>query len=79
MNKTTLCRSFREAFDTTILNYINELRIREAKEYLSRGESSITEISDALGFTSVHYFCRLFKQYTNQSPTEYAKSVHQPE
>lgn len=77
MNKTTLCRNFREAFGTTVLNYINELRIKEAKTYLQKGELSITEISDDLGFSSVHYFCRLFKQYTNQSPTEYAKSIHQ--
>ena len=79
MNKTTLCRSFREAFGTTVLNYINEMRIKEAKAYLTQGEMSITEISDALGFSSVHYFCRLFKQYTDCSPTEYAKTVHQPE
>lgn len=79
MNKTTLCRSFREAFDTTVLNYINELRIKEAKTYLMQGELSITEISDVLGFSSVHYFCRLFKQYTGCSPTEYAKTVRQPE
>lgn len=79
MNKTTLCRSFREAFNTTVLNYINELRVKEAKAALLQGEKSITEISDSLGFTSVHYFCRLFKQYTQQSPTEYARSVQQSE
>lgn len=75
MNKTTLCRSFKETFGTTILNYINELKIREAKVYLLQGELSITEISDTLGFSSVHYFCRLFKQYTQLSPTEYAKTI----
>ena len=77
MNKTTLCRNFREAFGTTVLNYINELRIKEAKSQLLQGDRSITEISDDLGFSSVHYFCRLFRQYTNQSPTEYAKDIHQ--
>lgn len=78
MNKTTLCRNFRQTFGTTVLNYINDLKIKEAKVYLSRGGLSITEISDALGFGSVHYFCRLFRQYADCSPTEYAKSVQQP-
>lgn len=75
MNKTALCQSFKQMYGTTILNCINDLRIEEAKNYLLRGEMSITEISDALGFSSVHYFCRLFKKHTQLSPTEYAKNI----
>lgn len=75
MNKTTLCSSFKTAYGTTILDCINTLRIREAKSYLRQGTMSITEISDALGFSSVHYFCRLFKQHTHFSPTDYAKTI----
>lgn len=75
INKTTLCRDFKATYDTTILDYINSLRIREAKSYLQQGKLSITEISDMLGFSSVHYFCRLFKQQTGQSPTEYMKGI----
>ena len=75
MNKTTLCRNFKATYDTTILDYINTLRIREAKSCLRQGSLSITEISDMLGFSSVHYFCRLFKQQTGRSPTEYTKSL----
>lgn len=77
MNKTTLCRNFRDTYGITILSYINELRIKEAKAFLSQGERSITEISDSLGFSSVHYFCRLFKQYVHCSPTEYARIAQQ--
>ena len=75
MNKTTLCRDFKATYDTTILDYINTLRIREAKSCLRQGKLSITEISDILGFSSVHYFCRLFKQKTGRSPTQYIKSI----
>ena len=75
MNKTTLCRSFKATYGTTILDYINTLKIREAKAYLRLGEYSITEISDMLGFSSVHYFCRLFKLQTHLSPTEYSKTI----
>lgn len=75
MNKTTLCHGFKTQYGTTVLEYINSLRIGEAKAMLRQGKHSITEISDALGFSSVHYFCRLFKHYTHRSPTEYAKSI----
>ena len=74
MNKTTLCHTFKQTYGMTVLEYINTLRIREAKSCLRQGEHSITEISDALGFSSVHYFCRLFKQHVKQTPTEYTKS-----
>lgn len=74
INKTTLCRSFKLAYGTTVLEYINDLKIREAKACLQQGKLTITQISDMLGFSSVHYFCRLFKQRTGLSPTEYAKT-----
>ena len=75
INKTALCQGFKEIYGTTILNYINDLRIAEAKNFLVQGDRSITEISEALGFSSVHYFCRLFKKSTQLSPTEYAKVI----
>lgn len=75
MNKTTLCHSFKATYGTTILDYINTLKIREAKVFLRQGKMSITEISEMLGFSSVHYFCRLFKLHTHLSPTEYSKTI----
>ena len=74
-NKTTLCRNFKEKHGDTVMNYINKLRIREAKILLREGKDGITEISDRIGYDSVHYFSRIFKKYTGQSPSEYQKSV----
>ena len=74
-NKTTLCQQFKHEYGTTIFNYINTLKIKEAKSMLRENKLSITEISSSLGFDSIHYFCRLFKKTTGQSPTEYLKSV----
>ncbi|WP_289804372.1 helix-turn-helix domain-containing protein [Dubosiella newyorkensis] len=34
---------------------------------------TISEISDRLGFTSVHYFSRKFKSHFSIAPTDYAK------
>ena len=75
MNKTTLCRAFKETYGTTVLDYINALRIREAKACLRQRKHSVTEISDMLGFSSVHYFSRLFKQHTGHTPTAYLKQT----
>ena len=74
-NKTTLCASFKKRYNSTILNYINNLRIKDAKALLRKNELSVTEISEKLGFNSIHYFCRVFKKTTGQSPKEYIKTI----
>lgn len=74
-NKTTLCKGFKEKYGTTVLGYINGLRIREAKSMLREGDFSVTEISEKLGFSSVHYFCRVFKKLTGRTPNEYTRGI----
>ena len=74
-NKTSLCAGFKEAFGDTIINHINKLKIREAKKMLREGKYNLTQISSAVGFSSIHYFSRTFKQYENKSPSAYIKSI----
>lgn len=74
-NKSTLCRSFREIYGKTVVEYITELKVREAKRLMREGTQNMTEIATMLGFSSVHYFSRIFKKETGISPTEYIKTV----
>jgi len=74
-NKTTLCHKFKEDYGITISGYINKLKIRAAKSLIREEDLSVTEISERLGFSSIHYFCRLFKKHTSLSPTEYSKTI----
>ncbi len=74
-NKTTLCESFKEEYGTTVLGYINGLKIKEAKRLLREGNYNLTQIASMVGFSSIHYFSRAFKQHENQSPSAYIKSI----
>lgn len=74
-NKTTLCQNFRREYGITILNYIDQLRLKDAKKLLRKRKFSVTEISDQLGFSSVHYFCRYFKKHTGMSSKEFQNDV----
>ena len=74
-NKTTLCHKFKEDYGITVSAYINKPKIRAAKALIREQNMSVTEISDRLGFASIHYFCRLFKKHTSLSPTEYSKTI----
>lgn len=74
-NKTSLCHKFKNEYGITVLNYINKLKINDAKIYIREQNLSVTEISELLGFSSIHYFCRLFKKHTGLSPKEYSKTI----
>lgn len=53
--------------------YHLELRIMRAKELLLATDKSVKEISYDLGFQSIHYFSRLFKNKVGKNPTEFRK------
>lgn len=74
-NKTTLCDRFRSATGETLVSYVNRLRIKEAKRLLRKGTHNLTEIAAMVGFSSVHYFSRTFKQYENQAPSAYIRTI----
>lgn len=74
-NKTTLCANFKAEYGATVLEYINGLRIKEVKRLLREENYNLTQIAAMVGFSSVHYLSRIFKQYENQSPSAYSKSI----
>ena len=53
------------------------LKLNQAKIMIHEHNQTISEISDILGFTSIHYFSRKFKLQYGISPTDYAKSISQ--
>ncbi len=74
-NKSSLCSNFRTAYGTTILDYLNQQRIRKAKILLRDGKQTVTQIAAKTGFNTVHYFSKMFKKYERMTPTEYRLSV----
>ena len=53
------------------IDYFNSLKIGAAKRMISEKRLNLTQISERLGFSSVHYFSRLFKAKTGISPSRY--------
>ncbi len=57
------------------VQYHLDLKLLRAKEMLLYTEKSIKEISYELGFQSIYYFSRIFKNKLGVSPSEIRKSV----
>ncbi len=72
-NKTTLIQAFKEIYGTTPFDYIIQIRLQKAKELLVNTDTSISEISNLIGFRSVHYFSRFFKEKEHYSPLEFRR------
>lgn len=54
-------------------DYIQKLRIDQAKELLASTKYSITEIASQVGYQHSSSFCRVFKMLEAVSPTEFRK------
>ena len=57
----------------SIPNYVNKLRIEDAKGLLKSTSLSTTEIAYLVGYTDSNYFSALFKEKVGVSPREYRK------
>lgn len=67
---------FKAKMKLTLKDYIAEQKIKEAKRLIKRGDISLTEISDRLGYTCIQSFSRSFKNKTGISPTNYFESLN---
>lgn len=70
-NHSYLTKTFKKQKGISPLKLINTLRIDDAKELLRNEELSVREISEMLGFSNQHYFSRMFKETTGQTPMKY--------
>lgn len=66
---------FKDSCGMTMNEYINRMKIEEAKTLIREEKHSISEISEMLCYDNPHYFSRVFKKVTHMSPREYKQSV----
>lgn len=55
--------------------YLNRIRIAEAKRLLVETNLPIGEVADKVGFGHISNFNRVFKEYTGQSPSDLRKDL----
>jgi AraC-like DNA-binding protein len=73
MSKQYCMRLFKKYMNTTINDYILELRMKHAAYLLRDTYMNVNQTADYLGFSSVSYFSRAFKKYFGVSPSEYSE------
>ncbi|MBB6634646.1 response regulator [Cohnella thailandensis] len=66
---------FKQHTGKSFVNYLNQIRIEKALELLRGTDRKIYEIAESVGFVSLPYFNRVFKQVSSMAPNEYRKSL----
>ena len=69
MEKHSISNMFKEAYGETPIQYHANLRIKKAKMMIKLTNLSLSEISDSLGYDSIHSFSRAFKQIEGFPPS----------
>ena len=67
------CRKFKAGFGYVFSEYLCMYRIERSKELLKSSSIPVSEIAEAVGFSSFSYFSKMFKFYMKLTPSEYRK------
>jgi AraC-like DNA-binding protein len=73
LNEFKLKKGYRELFHTTVFGHINSLRMEKARELLSRGQMTIAEIADLVGYKNTGSFSTEYKKRFGHSPSVYGR------
>lgn len=76
ISRSSLQTLFKNNLNVAPKQYISDLKLKKSKLLIKESIYTISEISSMLGFTSIHYFSRKFKQQFGITPTDYAKTIY---
>lgn len=75
-NKTTFCRNFKELTNSTVVNFIQTLRIEKACNLILSTEKNIIEIAQDVGYNDMKHFYSIFKKITGRLPRDFKKEKY---
>lgn len=79
MNYSLFSYSFKQYTGSNFVNYLKEIRMREAKKLLTTTDMRIIDISQAVGYDNEKHFMKIFKASCGVSPSEYRRNMRQGE
>lgn len=73
-NPAYIGQVFKRDFHISFSEYLNNIRMEKAREYLLKGSLNVKEIAGRVGFSNTTYFTTVFKKETGLSPDKYRKA-----
>ena len=73
LSKDYIGKLFKNKIGITLNEYSTILKMEYGKKLLKTTNKKVYEISEELGYSTVDYFSKLFKNYTSLTPVQYRK------
>jgi AraC-like DNA-binding protein/ligand-binding sensor protein len=67
-------RVVKQTFGQSFTDLLAKMRVDKARELLARSDKSLIQICLDCGFSDPSYFTKVFRKYTNHTPTEYRRT-----
>lgn len=71
LSENYICNLFSKHYNSTLTRFVTELRMQEAVRIMKQTNKAFKEIAVDCGYLDYYYFCKVFKEYYNASPTQY--------
>ena len=68
-------RFFKKHMHMTVIEYLNNLRMEKAVELFEQGYTSIIEVSMSVGFHSLSYFHKVFREKFSMTPKQFLQQL----
>ena len=75
IGRSQLQKKSREQHQCGVIDFFSQMKIDLAKQLIRENQMNFTQISEFLGYSSIHYFSRQFKKISGMTPSEYATSI----
>ena len=75
IGRSQLQKMFQEQHQCGTMEFFSRLKIAYARQLIRENQMNFTQISEFLGYSSIHYFSRQFKKISGMTPTEYITSI----
>ncbi len=74
-SRALLYQEFQRGMGMGPNHWLQQLRIQKAEGLLGSTQRKLEDISEAVGFSSVAYFCTVFRKYTGMTPREWREKA----
>ncbi|MGP1376283.1 MAG: AraC family transcriptional regulator [Bulleidia sp.] len=76
ISRSTLQNLFKNNLKIAPKQYINNAKLHLSRTMIRKGDMTISEIAEKLGFSSIHYFSRKFTASYGITPSEFARQIY---
>lgn len=77
MSRTSFYRKVKAVIGLSPVDFIRQIRIKRAVQFINAGEESLSQIAYKVGFSDPKYFSKCFKRDMGMPPLEYKQKVIQ--